>query len=97
MKWKQWKLGAIIAVILSCFVAGTGLATGITWQQFVAILCAALVTHFGAYIKDHPVDKIEFDTTTIAKSSTTTNQETGKVTTESSVEKTTTPVDQTKP
>lgn len=93
MKWKQWKLGAIVSIVLSVFVAMSAVASGCTWQTFVAVLGTALATHFGAYIKDHPTDKIEFDTTTIAKSSTTTNQETGKVTTESSVEKTQTPVD----
>lgn len=62
MNWKKWKIGAAVSVILSLCVAMAGVAAGITWQGFLAVLGAALVTHFGSYIKDHPVDKITFDT-----------------------------------
>lgn len=62
MKLKKWLLGAIAALFLSLLVAGAGLAAGVTWQAFVAVFCAACVTHFGAWLKEHPIDKIEFDT-----------------------------------
>lgn len=61
MKWKLWKIGAFIAVLLSLAVAGTGVAVGITWQGFIAIFSAAFVTHFGAYIAKHPIETIEMD------------------------------------
>jgi len=67
MKWKKWKLGALVSVILSLFVAMAGVAGGITWQGFAAVLGTALVTHFGSFLKDHPVESIEFDTDTINK------------------------------
>lgn len=61
MNWKRWKIGAVIALVLSAMVAGAGLAEGMTWRQFVAVFCAAAVTHFGAFLKDHPPEQIEFD------------------------------------
>lgn len=67
MKWKQWKIGAIVSIILSLFVAMAAVTAGATWHVFVAVLGSALVTHFGAFIKDHPIDKISFDTETFTK------------------------------
>jgi len=61
MQWRKWKLGCAVALFLSLLVAGSGLAAGITWWQFAAIFCTAAVTHFGSFIKDHPIEKIEFD------------------------------------
>lgn len=49
-------------MLLSIFVAGAGLVAGMKWQAFVAVFCAAAVTHFGAFLKDHPVEQISFDT-----------------------------------
>ena len=92
MKWKAWRLGAAVSIVLSVFVAMAGVVAGMTWHAFVAVLGAALVSHFGAFIFQHPVDKIEFDTETIVKSSTTTDKETGTVVKESSVETTKTPI-----
>lgn len=67
MKWKQWKVGAVVSVVLSLFVAMTGVTAGASWHVFIAVLGSALVTHFGAYIKDHPVTEIQFDTQTVEK------------------------------
>lgn len=63
MSWRRWKVGALVAVVLSLFVAGTGVAAGMTWQAFVVVLSSALVTHFGAFLKDHPPETITFDST----------------------------------
>ena len=65
MAWRKWKLGAAVSIILSLMVAGSGLAVGTTWKQFVAVFCAAAVTHFGSFLKEHPIESIE--TTTITK------------------------------
>lgn len=62
MKWRLWIIGAIVSFVLSLCVAMAGVAAGITWQGFVAVLGAALVTHFGAYVHQNPVNKIEFET-----------------------------------
>lgn len=62
MNWKRWKIGAIVAIVLSFFCALSGLAAGMHWQAFLAVFGTALVTHFGSFIKDHPIDQIQFDT-----------------------------------
>lgn len=62
MNWKKWKIGAIVSVCLSLCVALAGVSAGMHWQQFLAVLGAALVTHFGSYIAKHPTEAIEFDT-----------------------------------
>lgn len=62
MKWKRWKLGALVSIALSLFVSLSGLAAGMGWKAFLAVLGSALFTHFGSFIKDHPVDSIDFDT-----------------------------------
>ncbi len=59
--WRKWKLGLVIAIVLSFLVAGSGLAAGAHWQAFVAVLCTALLTHLGSFLKEHPVDDIAFD------------------------------------
>lgn len=74
MKWKQWKIGALVSVLLSAAVAGAGVSVGGRWQTVLAVFCAALVTHFGAYLKDHPVESISFDTDHTTKDQ---NQNTG--------------------
>jgi hypothetical protein len=66
MRWRAWKLGCAVTIVLSLFVAMAGLAAGIHWQGFLAVLGAALVTHFGAFIKDHPVDSVVFDDNGVA-------------------------------
>lgn len=67
MSWRKWKLGVAVALFLSLLVAGSGLAAGMKWQAFIAVLCSAAVTHFGAFLKDHSVDSISFNTETITK------------------------------
>jgi hypothetical protein len=67
MSWKLWRLGAMLAIFLSLCVALAGLAAGMKWPAFLAVLGASLVSHFGAYIKDHPVDSVTFETTTTVK------------------------------
>ena len=74
MNWKAWKIGAVVSVLLSLFVAMAGVAAGISWHQFLAILGAALSTHFGAYIKDHPTEKISWDTERVTRTATSNNQ-----------------------
>lgn len=63
MRWRAWRLGALVSIALSLFVAMAGLTAGMGWRPFLAVLGAALVSHFGAYIKDHPADQVQFDTT----------------------------------
>lgn len=67
MKWKQWKLGAVVSVVLAALCAGASWKTGMHWTDLIPVFCVACATHFGAYLKDHPTDQISFDTTTITK------------------------------
>ena len=59
--WRKWKLGLAVSVVLALLVAGSGLAAGMHWQAFISVLCMALLTHLGAFLKDHPVDAVSFD------------------------------------
>lgn len=58
--WRKWKLGVAVSVFLSLLVAGSGLSAGMQWRAFVAVLCTAMLTHLGTFLKDHPVDAISF-------------------------------------
>jgi len=67
MKWRNWKIGALVSLVLSVFVAGAGLTAGMSWRQFLAVFCSAALTHFGAFIYQNPPEKISFDTTQTTK------------------------------
>jgi len=67
MKLKKWIIGAVASLVLSGFVAGSGLAADMTWKAFLAVFCAACLTHFGAWMKQNPPEQITFDTDTITK------------------------------
>jgi hypothetical protein len=70
MSWRRWKLGVLVSIVLSLIVAGAGVAAGIHWQAFVSVLCAALLTHFGSFLQQNPVEKIDFnDTAMITRAS----------------------------
>lgn len=58
MTLRKWCFGAIVALFLSLLVAGAGLAAGASWQSFVMTFCVSAVTHFGAWIRQHPPEKI---------------------------------------
>lgn len=64
ISWRRWKLGCWVSLGLSLFVAGAGLVAGMRWQAFVAVFCAACVTHWGAWVQQHPVESITFGDTT---------------------------------
>lgn len=64
MSWRRWKLGIVVAVVLSACVAGSALEAGTTWRVFVQVFCTALVTHFLSFLKDHPLEQIQFSDTT---------------------------------
>lgn len=56
-RWKAWKVGFIVSLILSFLVALSGLQAGMNWKQFVAVFGASAVTHLGAFLYQHPVEK----------------------------------------
>lgn len=59
MNWKKWKIGLVIATLTSLFVAGSTALVGGNWRVFLAAFCAALITNWGAYLKQHPIENIE--------------------------------------
>lgn len=67
MSWRRWKLGILVSVILSLLVAGSGWTAGTKWQALIPIFCTAMLTHFVSFVKDHPVDRISFDTERLVK------------------------------
>lgn len=60
MNWRLWKLGALVSLLMSLLVACAGLVEGMHWRGFLAVFGAAALTHFGAFIYQHPVDQITF-------------------------------------
>ncbi len=66
ISWRQWKLGAVVSLAMSAFVTLAGLSAGMTWRQCAAVFGAAAVTHFGAFLTQHPPEQVSFDTETFA-------------------------------
>lgn len=60
MNWKRWKIGIIVAFLLALLVAGSGVEHGSTWTSFLKVFCSAAGALFGAFLKDHPIDNIDF-------------------------------------
>lgn len=58
MTWNKWTVGLAIATFFGLLSAGAGLAAGMKWQAFVAVLCTSLATHLGAYLMKHPVEDL---------------------------------------
>lgn len=67
MKKKKWTIGFAIAVLFGLLSAGAGVAAGMGWHAFVAVLSTSLATHLGAYLMKHPVEDVEFDTDQMTK------------------------------
>ena len=61
MNWRNWKLGALVAVVMSLLSTGTSLNADTTWQQGIATFCIQCLSIFGAWQVQHPVDKITFE------------------------------------
>lgn len=59
VSWKKWKLGLIVAIVCGILTAGAGVAAGMKWQAFIAVLCTALLTNLGNFLVNHPIDDIE--------------------------------------
>ena len=48
-------------MLLSAFVALAGLTAGGSWKVFLAVFGSAAMTHYGAWMKQHPVEEIKED------------------------------------
>lgn len=71
MKWKQWKVGLLIAIGMGIFQTMAGFAMGILWKQLLGMLIINIGANGVLYLKQHPEDSINFDTTIITKSTVT--------------------------
>lgn len=62
ISWKKWKIGLTLSIVFGLLSGCAGLAVGMSWQAFLAVVCTSLVTNMGAYLMKHPVENIA-DTT----------------------------------
>lgn len=63
INWRKWLIGVGMSLVLSLCVAGSGLVAGMKWQAFIAVFCAAAVTHLTAWMKQHPIESIDLTKT----------------------------------
>lgn len=59
MNFRKWRLGLGVAVLCGLLTAGAGLAAGMHWQAFLAVLCTSLLTNLLNFLKQHPIESIE--------------------------------------
>ena len=64
--WRKWRVGLCIAIFCGLLNAGAGAMIGMSWQAFVSVLCASLLTNLLTYLKDHPIEAID-DTDTFRR------------------------------
>ena len=58
MAWRKWRIGLVIALLFGLLTAGSGLAGKMDMRSFIAVLCTALLTNLGSFLKTHPVDAL---------------------------------------
>ena len=58
---RAWLFGAAIALVLSALIGGAARYAGGDWEVFCAVFFSSAVTHFGAWMRQHPVESIVFD------------------------------------
>jgi hypothetical protein len=69
MKWKQWKMGLLIAMFSGVMQAMIQVTIGLTWKQVGVLTCFNVGQAAMLYLKTHPEDSINFDTTITTKTS----------------------------
>ncbi len=57
--WRKWKVGLLISLVFGLLGACSGLTGSMDWRAFVAVLAVSTSTHLGAYLTNHPIEKIE--------------------------------------
>lgn len=76
MRWKQWKLGLVVAVvsgIATAFAVGVVVPT-MTWRQELYVCLGCIGKDLLLFLKEHPYDQVSFDTVTITKQKTEINE-----------------------
>lgn len=59
LTWKKWRVGLILAIGLGALSGIAGLAAGMTWEAFAAVVATSVVTHIGAYLQKSPLEDVE--------------------------------------
>jgi hypothetical protein len=69
MKWKQWKLGLLVAILTGVFSGGVVafVAPIIGLKEIIFIIMFNICQNAMLFLKDHPADKITSDTTVFTK------------------------------
>lgn len=69
MRWKQWKLGLFIALLIGFFTAcGAAAVLDVKLNlKFYFFFLSLIGKDIVLYLKDHKAEDISFDTTTITK------------------------------
>ena len=57
--WKKWRVGLLLTIFLGILSGCAGLAAGMKWQAFLAVVATSLVTHIGAYLSKSPLEDVE--------------------------------------
>lgn len=60
INWRNWRLGLIVALLLSLLTAGAGLTEDMSWRAFIAVFCVSAITHMGTFLYQHPVEKVSW-------------------------------------
>jgi len=80
LNWKQWKRGAVVAMISGLITVAPSMLVGIGWKALVIVLYGSVGTNFFNWLYLHPIesvlepgqivsdaDPISFDKTTLPK------------------------------
>jgi len=57
--WKKWRVGLLLTIGLGVLSGCAGLAAGMSWQAFAAVVATSLVTHITAYLQKSPLEDVE--------------------------------------
>ena len=57
--WKKWRVGLWLAIGVAILSAGAGVASDMSWRQFVALLCSTLLSGVTGYLSKSPLEDVE--------------------------------------
>jgi hypothetical protein len=73
MKWNQWKIGVLVAILTGIASGAVGLAIGLNRNQILILFATNIGKDLGLFLVKHPPESISFDTTSITKTVTATD------------------------
>jgi len=57
--WKKWRVGLWLAIGIAILTAGAGVASDMSWRQFVALVCSCLLSGIVSYLAKSPLEDVE--------------------------------------